>query len=208
MVRITRRRFLKWLGMGAGVSGVAGFGYVRGIEPDWLALRKYNALLDKNSEPVRILHFTDTHIQNENDIKRLSKAIEMGLAEKPHVACLTGDLISHKIFDAAKFTNIFKKLADAVPTYACHGNHDGGAWLASPPHLYSTPKQVETCLVNAGVTVLENRWTQIEASGRKLVITGLGDLWSNRCRPADAFEKIPTNMPVIALAKRKCRNSS
>ena len=54
------------------------------------------------------------------------RAIEMGLAQKPDVICVTGDFITSKSgFDENEYAIVLRRLSKAAPTFAVLGNHDG-----------------------------------------------------------------------------------
>ena len=200
------RRFMKWM-LGLGVVGLGGWGYMK-FEADWLEVHRET--LPKAQFPVhrsfRILHLSDFHVSDKVPFSLVEEAIELGLAEKPDVCFITGDFITSKLTDIEfdSYREVLSKLSEAVPTFACLGNHDGGQWAGSNKG-YSTSENVETMLKDTKIHLLQNRRQVIYVKGQPLTLVGLGDIWAQRCFPDKCLSKVsadrsPQEPPVIVLS--------
>lgn len=187
---ITRRRLLRLLGGGVALGGA--FGYFHGIEPEWLEItRTPVALPAAPGAKLRILHLSDLHAsQQGGTLKYIRHAVAQGVAERPDVICLTGDFITNRHDQLAEYAQALQPLGRHAPTYACLGNHDGGAW-AGRAGGYPTTDAVREVLRAAGIQLLHNAGGEFQAQGERWQIVGVGDWWSGECRAEEAFLKMP-----------------
>ena len=65
------------------------------------------------------------------------------------------------------------------------GNHDGGKWVGTSG--YSDTRLVRELLANARIELLHNRSTEVMIQGRRLNLTGVGDLWAGELDATKAF---------------------
>ncbi|MBR5025447.1 MAG: metallophosphoesterase, partial [Victivallales bacterium] len=77
-------------------------------------------------KPLRVLHISDTHLYNSAAVKRLHKALDLALPHSPDIAVLTGDfgIVPKNEHDYLLALSYFQLLSQAMPTFACLGNHD------------------------------------------------------------------------------------
>ena len=130
----------------------------------------------------------------------ISHAIDLGLAQKPDLICVTGDFITHRHdFDKREYAGVLGRLSAAAPAYAVLGNHDGGLW-ASSRLGYPDHRTVERLLEDAGIELLHNRSTMIETPGRTLNLVGVGDLWSDEIHATRAFSGSRTASATILMS--------
>jgi uncharacterized protein len=200
--RFTRRRFLQAL-LAAGAAGTLGVGYTFRAEPRWLKISERHVPLSPaySGSPFRILHLSDLHASDEVPLEQIARAIEAGLALRPDAACITGDFITRREKIPPGYAAVLQRLADAVPTFGCLGNHDGGIWTARYGGT-SSSAEVRLILATAGVRCLHNQSAHIMVHGTPLEFVGLGDLWSNECLPRHAFSKVTASQgrpPRIVL---------
>lgn len=174
--------------MGALLAMPAGAAYARLVEPRWLEARRQSVLLPgcRLSRPVRLLHLSDLHASGDVPLSFIGEAIDMGLAWKPDLIAVTGDFVSAFYDDWKAYSDVLCRLSDAAPTFACLGNHDGGAWAAERGY-YNTPAAVAQCLLAAGIRLLDNATILQPLGGDEIAVTGLGDFWSGYFRPSRAF---------------------
>ena len=175
----SRRQFLKLLAAsGAGLAGA--YGYARGLEPGWLTVDKVTLPLRKTAgeAPLRIVQLSDLHVSSRETMGHAVAAVELALAQAPDLLVLTGDFVT--VFlpmpDAAEYAAVLAPLAARCPVYAILGNHDG-------PARGRIAAYVNRVLHQAGALPLLNKTVHIDVRGRPLLLSGLGDLWSNECRP-------------------------
>lgn len=193
---LTRRRFLRGLGWTALGALLAG-GYGRWIESEWLSVTHTSIALPGSRRrpglrPLRVLHLSDLHAyQPWVTYEFLTRALALGLAQRPDVVCLTGDFITYAHpADVETYARVLRPLADAVPTFACLGNHDGRAHEAT---------RVRDVLRAARIDLLHNRGCELTLAGRRVQFTGLGDWWAGECLPGAAFAATPPRGDALRL---------
>ncbi len=129
----------------------------------------------------------------------IERAIDAGLAEKPDLICVTGDFITRGEDAISKeYAGALRRLSKAAPTYACLGNHDGGAWA----QLYDgrgDHTAVERLLEDAGIHLLHNRSTVASVGDSKLTLVGTGDYWNEELDAARAFHEVEFKTPIVVL---------
>ncbi len=192
----TRRRVLAGLFAG----GAGGGAWMRYVEPGWLKVARHNVpLWPEKSDPVRLLHLSDLHA-DPMSLAEIRSAVELGIAEKPDLICLTGDFITWKYDQWDEYATILAKLPAAAPVYAVLGNHDGGGWARH--NGYPDTSLVRGMLERAGIPLLHNRRESLTIKGRRFTLAGLGDWWADEMRPAEAFagHQPRPEEPVILLS--------
>jgi predicted MPP superfamily phosphohydrolase len=192
---LTRRNFLGLCGF-----GVAGAGYTRFAEAEWLEVNEPKLVLRREGREIRVLHLSDFHASPVVSLEYISRAIDLGLAQKPDLICLTGDFVTSKYDKFAEYTEILKKIGKAAPAFACMGNHDGGKWVSRRGHGYTSWARVAEMLKSAGVDLLHNERRALEVNGRELQLVGLGDLWADEMNPGKAFAGARPETRTILLS--------
>ncbi|MDP8982953.1 MAG: phosphodiesterase YaeI [Acidobacteriota bacterium] len=192
---MTRRKLLLSLPIAAAAPA-----YVMGVEPQWLERTLTKVKLPGSAGGAfRILHLSDLHVSNFVPLSLVEKAVELGLAAKPDVICLTGDFITNRYaFDLERYSRTLRRLSAAAPTFASLGNHDGGTWVAEH-YGFSDTSVVRGLLTASNVRLLHNDSEVILAGGREVRFAGVGDLWANEIDGTRAFATaLP--LPVILLS--------
>jgi uncharacterized protein len=191
---LTRRRLF---GTVAGL-GIAGFGWMRFVEPKWYSLAKHTVPLGL-PRPVKVLHLSDFHAAPA-PLPHIADSVARGLAEKPDIVCLTGDFITWKYERWDDYAEVLAPLAKAAPTFAVLGNHDGGKW--SRRFGYGDTTLVRDLLAKTKVQLLHNTHTTVEVGGQQLRLVGLGDWWADEMEPREAFNGTSTEpqMPTVLLS--------
>lgn len=182
--KITRRRFLGALS----ATGLGAAAYMRWCESDWLQVGRHRVTINPAAPPVRILHMSDLHASPVVSLTQISEAIALGLSLKPDLVCLTGDFITRKYDYFDELGQLFKRLSDAAPCFACLGNHDGGRWSAR--HGYTDTSKVERMLSTGGITLLRNRSVTLTINQRRLHLVGVGDIWAEDLDAPKAFREV------------------
>jgi predicted MPP superfamily phosphohydrolase len=192
----TRRGWFKKL-IGGIVATLAGGAYLR-FEANWLETTKKTVKLDhfRKDAKVKILHLSDLHLSSVVSVDDIDFALREGFQRSPDVMFLTGDFITGKLPDTEfqKLGKCLVKYASQVPTFATLGNHDGGSWAAERGG-YKTPNRVKAMLASAKVNLLDNRTQSIFLKGQPIVLTGVGDYWSESCKPKGCLHLINPKMP-------------
>jgi uncharacterized protein len=195
---LTRRKFLLSIPIAATAPA-----YAWGVEPNWLERTFTKVSLPNSSgSSFRILHLSDLHVSHLVPLSLIERAVDLGLAARPDVICLTGDFITYKYaFDFERYGRILRRLSAAAPTFASLGNHDGGSWVASR-WGFSDTAVVRGLLASGNVRLLHNDSEVIRVGGRQVRFTGLGDLWADEINADRAFATAlgGPQLPVILLS--------
>jgi predicted MPP superfamily phosphohydrolase len=195
----TRRKLLaSFLGAGAALA------YPIGVEPRWFDLTTKRVRLSrvKVVQPMRILHLADLHASAVVSLKMIEEAIELGMAQRPDLVCLTGDFVTHRADApaAADYVRVLRRVvANGAQAFAVMGNHDGGRWSARTGG-WADHVMVDRILEDSGIELLHNRSRVVEVSGQKLVLAGTGDYWAREVEPGLAFRGVDERRPVVLLA--------
>jgi len=151
-------------------------------------------------KPVRILHLTDFHASQFVSMDMIENAIDLGLAQKPDLICLTGDFITFQSgFDEYHYVALLRRLSNAAPTFAVLGNHDGCQWAVKHGG-FADHSVVEGILAKSGISLLHNRAEDVRLNGSEFALVGVADLWSEEINAQAAFLKTSRGKPTILLA--------
>ena len=136
---------------------------------------------------------SDFHVDRDEDLKRLSFAVEAINEQSPDLVFLTGDYFSgpdtmHRYLGA--FRDALKKLRPKSGVIAILGNHDH----------WSSADRITEALKRAGADVLANESRRLVLRNEKIVVVGIDDLWSRRAEPARAFSDVRHDDCTIVLA--------
>ncbi len=195
----SRRRFI----LASAAASLGTLAYPTLLEPRWFQVTHTPiGIPAENGVPggrFRILHLSDLHLSLPVPLSMIETAINLGLAEKPDIVCLTGDYVTGRQgYDAVAYANLLTRLSAACPTFAVLGNHDGGAWSKAAKGS-ADHSAVDRILGAAGIEVLHNRAKPMEIRGCRFVLTGVGDLWSREVDPYPAFGGTG-KAPIVVLA--------
>lgn len=139
------------------------------------------------TKPLRVLHISDTHLVNGAAVQRLHKALDLALPASPDIAVITGDFGVMRDEDPNRLLAIsyLQLLSQAMPTFACLGNHDYRRDLLKK---FDPDPLVIKFLAEANITVLQNESKSIIVNGQRVVIAGMQDYWHGR---PDAKDCLP-----------------
>ncbi len=186
------------LGASPVLAGVPLLGYMRQVAPFQVQVRRERLAVRglTATRPVRIAHLSDLHWSRDVPDEILLRAFDLALAEKPDVACITGDFVTDGKIYRADYPRLLRRLSDHVPTLACMGNHDGG-WNVN----LAGSGAVRSVLADGGVRVLHNASHTVEVAGGEIEFVGLGDIWALESSPQAAFtEAKPGPGPRVLLS--------
>lgn len=198
----TRRAFIA-AGVTAGV-GAATWSYARYFEAENFEVHTVPVPRGRFSAPagLKVLHLTDLHLGRDVPAEAISRAVALGLAEKPDLVALTGDFVSGLMRDAAAYSAILRPLAEAAPAFACVGNHDGMPG-GRPGRDETDCRRIGAMLESAGIRFLHNEAATVSVRGANLRVVGLGDLWAGENRPERCLERLgpaeTSEVPVLLL---------
>lgn len=194
MSKMTRRRLLT-LGLGTTAAGACGLGAAI-AEARWLqtTFRRIEGIgLPKK---LRVLHLSDFHASDVVPWSLIRESIEKGLAEKPDLVFITGDHVSGPDDNLSGYPDALAPLRGHPHCFACFGNHDGKYRLAGEP---STARRVGEIFAEAGIRSLVNEAVDLDFSGGKVRVAGLGDLWRKQVRPDHCLPRASADAPPTLL---------
>lgn len=157
--------------------------YAHYVEPAQLRLTRRQVRIPRLPaalEGLRIAHLADLHIKSERrqfPRKMAERAVQMALALKPDLICLTGDL-----GQASRHIGVALQPLQALagqPVFVVMGNHDYDKMLESeflgPPEIRLSSEQWGREVREAGLVVLQNEHAELARNGHRLIIMGVGD---------------------------------
>ena len=136
---------------------------------------------------------SDFHVDRDEDLARLTSAVEAINQQQPDLIFLTGDYFSgpdtmHRYLGA--FRDALKNLQPKSGLFAILGNHDH----------WSSAERITDALKRGGADVLANDSRRLFLRNEKVVVVGIDDLWSRRAEPARAFGDVNSDDATIVLA--------
>ncbi|ANE46266.1 phosphoesterase [Paenibacillus swuensis] len=171
-IHSSRRKFLKLSAMVFGgllTAPFAGFSYARYLEPQLLKIKRISLTLPRlpaSFDGIRVVHFSDIHLDFHYSTERLAKLAHTIQRMKPDLICFTGDLYDRSIGNEGKrCAEILAGLSAPLGKWAVLGNHD---------HI-TGPEQVTSILDQGGFSVLTNRSAALTLDGASILIAGVDD---------------------------------
>lgn len=154
-----KKRLAVLLLMAAGVLFWWSYGSKHGLE-----VTSYAITTPKLTAPVRIVQLSDLHnseFGRENE--RLLRLVEK---QQPDIILLTGDMMNgdHPRTDIA--AHLTKQLTRIAPVYASWGNHESA-------HRWNFGTDIQALYEQAGATVLEREYADIDINGQRIRIGGI-----------------------------------
>jgi predicted MPP superfamily phosphohydrolase len=162
-----RRQALNAAGNLAMAAPFVAIGYGALIERTRFRMREIDAFLPglaPGLEGLRILQLSDIHMGPFLSERDLARVVDMGMESKPHLAVITGDLIStHGDPLDACIRQLARVKADAG-IFGCMGNHE---------HYARAEDYVEQAGARAGIRFLRRRSQQLQFGGSTLNLAGV-----------------------------------
>jgi predicted MPP superfamily phosphohydrolase len=152
------------------LAGAAGIGYIRGIEPGWVAIERQEFAL-RGLHPAfagyRIVQLSDIHADAWMTPERIRDVIQQVNALAPDLIVLTGDYVTDEPV-APYLAGLVPELRQLVArdgVLAVLGNHDN----------WTNPTAVRAALRDAGVRELRNTSQALTRGEGRLHIAGVDD---------------------------------
>jgi uncharacterized protein len=169
-----RRQALNAAGNLAMAAPLAAFGYGALIERTRFRVREVDAVLPglpPGLDGLRILQLSDIHMGPFLSESDLARVVDMGMELKPHLAVITGDLISTRgdPLDAC-IRQLARVKADAG-VFGCMGNHE---------HYARAEDYTEQAAARAGIRFLRGHSQQLQFGGATLNLAGVDHQSSTR----------------------------
>ncbi|HEY2107507.1 MAG TPA: metallophosphoesterase [Candidatus Binataceae bacterium] len=149
--------------------------------------------LPASIEGIVACQISDFHVDRDEDLTRLGRAVELINAQRPALVFLTGDYFSGRETMRrylVAFGRELRQLHPLVGTFAIAGNHDHWASF----------DDIGRTLGSAGIEVLSNESRRVMLRDAALTIVGIDDLWTRRADPARAFRNVRSDDCTLVLA--------
>jgi predicted MPP superfamily phosphohydrolase len=144
-------------------------------------------------EGIVACQISDFHVDRDEDLTRLGRAVELINRQHPELVFLTGDYFSGRETMRrylGAFGRELRRLNPQVGTFAIAGNHDHWASF----------DDIGRTLKSAGIDVLSNESRRVMLQGQALLVVGIDDLWTRRADPARAFKIVRPEDCSLVLA--------
>ena len=187
-----RRRFLK-----QALIGTAGLGTAVALDGFLIAphipvaehISIHLPRLPEAFEGFRIVLMGDMHFGPYIGKAQVERAVRLGLSLKPDLTILTGDFVSHPLFErngphgahhAEPCAQVLQQLK-GTPVVSILGNHDH----------WNNPDIVADTLVSHGLQVLRNQSIPLERDGQRIWIVGVDDVYEEANDLDKALHGVP-----------------
>jgi len=193
---VTRRGFLRWLGLLTGslaATGLGGWKYTSDVEPWWLALERIGvpiAGLPAALEGLTIAQLSDLHWGKDVKAGHIARAVDVAMETHPDLIVLTGDYVTYSAFDSADCARELARLEAPKGVYAILGNHDH----------WTDPQVVRSRLEAEGLPVLINACVRVPVGEADLWLAGVDDVWERKADIDRALAGIPPGAVTVLLA--------
>ena len=129
-----------------------------------LTVTRFELSQPKLTQPLRIVQLTDLH--NSEFGKGNERLIRKVAEQEPDLILLTGDMLNQYEERTDVPVNLIRELSQIAPVYASYGNHE-------QQHEKNYGSDIRAIFTEAGATVLEQEWVDVEIKGQELRIGGI-----------------------------------
>lgn len=158
--------------LGAAFAGAAGVAlYTTLIEPRWIEVTRPRIRLPglhPALEGLRIALLTDLHAGGATPLSLVRRAVQLAMAERPHLIALTGDFAKD---DASSFQPVFdalETLKAPLGVYAVPGNHD---------YVVGIERWHREIAEEPGIVDLTNRVRMLRVGDAHVCVAGVDDYY-------------------------------
>jgi len=192
-------RWARWIG-----RSWARVSYGRRIEPTWLELNRCEvpiADLPSAFADFRIVQLSDFHCSRHITPDYLAEAVDLAMAQQPHLVVLTGDFIHRGYKYVESVAAALGRLSASHGVFAVLGNHDFSVRNALGFRRYRhLHRAVAGALAEHGIRVLRNEAVDLMRDGAYIHLVGVEDMWSKVCDLEQALTGLDSCSPRIVLA--------
>ena len=128
-----------------------------------LEVSSYAVTSPKLTGAIRIVQLTDLH--NSLFGRENERLVRQVAGQQPDLILLTGDMLNGDEPRTDVATDLIERLAPIAPVYASIGNHERG-------HENVYGSDITRLYEQAGATVLERTWADVEIAGQSVRIGG------------------------------------
>lgn len=129
-----------------------------------LSVSRYQLSIPSFSAPIRIVQLTDLHNSEFGAHNR--RLISKVAAQEPDLILITGDLLNLNEERTDIATELISQLVPIAPVYVSYGNHEA-------VHEQKYGSDLRSVYTQAGATVLEYDWTEINVKEQNIRLGGI-----------------------------------
>lgn len=196
--QLTRRRFLKLLGLGTAevaLMGIGGFIYSGWVEPNTLTVTEINIKIPDLSDSFagyRLVQISDIHAGTWMNKERLMTVVNRVNEQKPDLIAITGDYVTGGNINhfADILINPLSQLSARDGVVTVLGNHDH----------WTNAGAVREIIQTANIRELQNDKIILERNRQQLAIAGVDDIWYKKADLDPILNTLPEKIPAILLA--------
>ena len=156
-----------------------------------LTVTRFALSQPKLSEPIRIVQLTDLH--NSEFGKGNERLIRKVREQEPDLILLTGDMLNQYEERTDVPVDLIRELTQIAPVYASYGNHE-------VQYEKSFDADLRSIFTEAGATVLEWDWVDVEIKGQELRIGGI----YSYCLPAYYMQEDNVDKLNVSFLQEFC----
>lgn len=172
------------------------------IEPNIIVEKHETLELENVTSLVNVALIADYQVGPYRRADFVERSVHKILRTKPDIVLIAGDLIDNNgsKHDELSYLLPLKKLAEEIPTYAVHGNHEHGAMSANIRAARFEDKTDETknMAEDLGITYLVNQLALLEIRGQQFYIFGSDDWWGGKT-DFSPMDKRQPGIPTIVF---------
>lgn len=168
------------------------------VEPATLRNEDYEIRLDRwpaSCDGLRVAVLADLHVGSPfNGLDKLDRIVALTRHAAPDLVLLAGDYVIRGV-PGGTFTPpeqvaaALARLSAPLGVWAVLGNHDW--WFDAP--------RVRAALESAGVPVLEDAATHLDAGSCRFWLVGVGDFWEGRHDVHAALGQVTGDDPILVF---------
>jgi predicted MPP superfamily phosphohydrolase len=190
---MTRRQFLRVVGLGALAAAGGSLGYQLWQERWNLELTERQVRLPglpAGFAGLRVAHLTDLHLGRFVPAKFVRRAVELTRRMRADLVVVTGDFVGDRATEAEPCAEALEPLSAPLGVFATLGNHD----------VWAGQEAVVAALREAGLEVLINEPRELERGRDRLFLLGVNDSATQQDDLYRACHKLPRRGTRLLLA--------
>ena len=193
-LRMNRRGFLKWLGLGT-LGVMVGTPVYALLEPHRFGVSRHAFKLQGLQKPLRVVQLADLHFGRWHGLNEVRAWVDAAMREQPDLIVLTGDTVDGRTTseNIEALARELARLKAPLGVFAVLGNHDyfrrRGSQILGTDAMVSSFERV-------GVRYLRNVGTQVRDD---LFLGGVDDLWMGQPDVTSAMQNAPTRAAKLLL---------
>lgn len=178
------------------------------FEPRFLITNYQNIEIGLTENSINIAIISDLHVGDYNKRKEIKKIAQRIIALKPDIVFIIGDhmLANYKEDDRLEYLRELKIVAENIPTYAVHGNHDYGIGgndenIQKRYRFPNKSADVKKIMEENGINYLVNDTVKLTINNSEFLLFGGDEYLANKLDFSSLIKMKEeyANIPSIAL---------